>query len=193
MKKFILFPLIFCCTIICAQNPYENKNLLEINNCTYKLKWDFASKFTFEVENTNNDLFSDVLISKQGDTIDVGRLKKVSLEIPGKDILIMREIFTKHEIDCMANSYPKEMNPNVYSLLKPSIQYGVILDCNGNILNIKFRFNSYPGILNNLKPQRIYQLEKRFKKELRFVIPPEYKENYSYIPSWFYRVNLDSL
>ena len=110
-----------------------------------------------------------------------------------KDAEIIKEVFSKEEITALKNSYPESMNPKVYHLAKPCLQYAVALDLNGKILNIKFRFQTYPGILKNLKPERIYQLEKRFREELKFVIPQEYKEWYDYIPSWFYRVDFDSL
>lgn len=194
MKKFIMILLSVCFySLTFAQSLIERKDTIQINEITYKLKWDFGGGTIFEIGDIHNSLLGNYVVTKKGYSTSIGAFKKVKLAQESKDAEIIKEVFSKEEITALKNSYPKSMNPKVYHLAKPCLQYAVALDLNGKILNIKFRFQTYPGILKNLKPERIYQLEKRFREELKFVIPQEYKEWYDYIPSWFYRVDFDSL
>jgi len=193
MKKLIIFLLAtLCSTSILAQNQFEGKDTIRVNGTTYKLKWDFPPGRIFELDNVNNLLITDYLITKRGDTIS-SPVKKVKLAKEGADADVIRKVFSKREIELFKKSYPDSLNPESYTVYKPFILYAVALDDNGNILNIRFRISRYPGILNNLKPEKIYQLERKFKEEVKFTIPPEYKNKYQYIHSWFYRVNFDSL
>lgn len=180
-------------SMICAQNQYEGKESIKINGTIYNLNWDFSSGIIFQIENANNNLFIDALITKKGDTLSIGQIQKIKLAKEGKDAQIISEVFSREEIMLFKNSLPKNSNPKTYNIDKPFIQYAVVLDGDGNILNIRFRLCRYPDILNNLKPQRIYELEKKFKKELKFIIPHEYREKYKFIPAWYFRVNFDSL
>lgn len=194
MKKFVIILFIlFNYSIANAQNQYEGKESIQVNDVVYKFNWNFPPGRIFEYENSNNKLITNFLITKLGDTIDLGHIRKIKLAQEGQDAEIIKKVFSKEEILLFKNSFPTDFDQNLYNAYKPCIQYAVSLDDEGNILNIKFRLNRYPGILNNLKPQKILQLERKFIKELKFIIPQEFKDKYKYIPSWFYRVNFDSL